>query len=95
MLFRSGSSYPIGLESIGKLDFILRIMSWPAPTLRFCPQTRRNEFVDLAAKHDDEKMVDILRRTWVKMSPAGHQRARALASGLPERERGLVETATQ
>jgi hypothetical protein len=54
-----------------------------------------NELVDLAAKHDDGKMVDILRRTWVKMSPAGHQRARALASGLPERERGLVETATQ
>jgi hypothetical protein len=54
-----------------------------------------NEFVDLAAKHDNEKMVDILRRTWAKMSPAGHQRARALASDLPERERGLVEAATR
>jgi hypothetical protein len=54
-----------------------------------------NEFVDLASKHGDEKMVDILRRTWAKMSPAGHEQARALASELPERERGLMETATQ
>jgi hypothetical protein len=52
------------------------------------------DFVDLAAKHDDEKMIDILRKTWAKMSPAGHEAARALAAGLPERERGLVEAAT-
>ena len=52
------------------------------------------DFLELAAKHDDEKMVDILRRTWAKMSPAGHEAARALASGLPERERGLLERAT-
>jgi hypothetical protein len=52
------------------------------------------DFADLAAKHDDAKMIDILRKTWAKMSPAGHQAARALAAGLPERERGLVEAAT-
>jgi hypothetical protein len=52
------------------------------------------DFTDLAAKHDDEKMLDILRRTWAKMSPAGHVAARTLAADLPERERGLVETAT-
>lgn len=51
------------------------------------------DFVDLAAKHADEKMIDILRRTWEKMSPAGHEAALALAAGLPERERGLVEAA--
>lgn len=53
-----------------------------------------NEYVDLAAEHDDEKMIDILQKTWAKMSPAGHEVARALAAGLPERERRLVETAT-
>ena len=53
-----------------------------------------NEYVDLAAKHDDRKMIDILERTWAKMSPVGHEAARALAAGLPERERGLLETAT-
>jgi len=51
------------------------------------------DFADLAAKHDDEKVIDILRKTWAKMSPAGHEAARALAAGLPERERGLVEAA--
>jgi len=53
-----------------------------------------NEYVDLAAKHDDDKVIDILRKTWAKMSPSGHEAARALAASLPERERGLVETAT-
>lgn len=53
-----------------------------------------NEYVELASKHDDEKMIDILQRTWAKMTPAGHTAARALAAGLPERERGLLETAT-
>lgn len=52
-----------------------------------------NEYVELASKHDDEKMIDILERTWAKMSPRGHEAARALAAGLPERERGLLETA--
>ncbi|MDH3206531.1 MAG: DUF4202 domain-containing protein [Gemmatimonadota bacterium] len=53
-----------------------------------------NEYVELASKHDDAKMIDILQRTWAKMTPAGHVAARALATGLPERERGLLETAT-
>lgn len=52
------------------------------------------EYVDLAAKHDDEKMVDILRRTWAKMSEAGHRAALEMAGELPERPRRLVEAAT-
>jgi hypothetical protein len=51
------------------------------------------EYVDLAAKHDDEKLVDILRKTWGKMSGAGRRAALDLASGLPERPRRLVEAA--
>jgi hypothetical protein len=53
-----------------------------------------SEYVDLASKHDDAKVVDILRRTWTKMSPKGHAAALALSAGLPDRERRLVETAT-
>ncbi len=53
-----------------------------------------NEFVDLARRHDDEKMVDILRRTWAKMSDKGHEAALAMSAELPERERALVEAAT-
>lgn len=34
-----------------------------------------DEFV---AKHDDAKLISILRKTWAKMSPVGHQAALAL-----------------
>jgi len=53
-----------------------------------------NEYVDLAAKHDDDKLVDILRRTWSKMSDSGRRAALELVATLPERPRRLVETAT-
>jgi hypothetical protein len=52
------------------------------------------EYADLASKHDDEKMVDILKRTWAKMSPTGHAAARALSAGMADRERRLIEIAT-
>ena len=48
-------------------------------------------FADFAAKHDDAKVVDIVRKTWTKMSPKGHQAALALK--LPERAGRLVAAA--
>lgn len=30
---------------------------------------------DFAAKHDEEKLIDIIRKTWNKMSPKGHEAA--------------------
>jgi hypothetical protein len=36
------------------------------------------EFEDFAAKHPKEKVIDILQKTWRKMSDAGHERALAL-----------------
>jgi hypothetical protein len=50
-----------------------------------------NYFADFASKHDDAKIVDILRKTWAKMSPRGHEAALALP--MPERARALVERA--
>ncbi|OBQ56412.1 DUF4202 domain-containing protein [Tamlana sp. s12] len=32
-------------------------------------------FEEFAAKHDDEKIIDILQKTWIKMSEDGHQAA--------------------
>ncbi|NMH88715.1 DUF4202 domain-containing protein [Flavivirga algicola] len=32
-------------------------------------------FEEFAAKHDDEKVIDILKKTWVKMSDKGHEAA--------------------
>jgi hypothetical protein len=49
------------------------------------------EFAPFAAKHPDDKVVDILRKTWPKMSPQGQ--AAALQLKLPAPLRELVEKA--
>lgn len=49
-----------------------------------------NEFAAFADKHADDKIVDIVAKTWVKMSDAGHAAAVGLLPGLPERLRALV-----
>jgi hypothetical protein len=50
-----------------------------------------NYFADFAATHDEEKVVNILRKTWKKMSPRGHQFAMALQ--IPPEAKRLVEKA--
>jgi hypothetical protein len=46
------------------------------------------EFAAFAAKHDEAKLLDILRKTWAKMSPQGQQQALGLQ--LPAHLRALV-----
>ncbi len=46
------------------------------------------EFAPFAAKHDEAKIVDILRKTWAKMSPQA--REQALGLQLPAHLRALV-----
>ncbi|KAB1067164.1 DUF4202 domain-containing protein [Tamlana haliotis] len=41
---------------------------------------------EFAEKHSDEKIIDILKKTWVKMSDAGHE----AALQLPYSEKGLA-----
>ncbi|MBI1357237.1 MAG: DUF4202 family protein [Acidobacteria bacterium] len=48
-------------------------------------------FAEFAAKHPEDKLVFILRRTWVKMSDRGHQAALGLT--LPPNLLALVEKA--
>ena len=48
-------------------------------------------FAEFAAKHEDAKVIDILRKTWAKMSP--HGREAALDLTLPAEARRLVEAA--
>ncbi len=50
-----------------------------------------NYFAEFAADHDEEKLIRILKRTSVKMSPRGHEAALGLK--LPQRERTLIERA--
>lgn len=52
-------------------------------------------FTDFSAKHEDAKVVDILRKTWAKMSPRGHEMALELASGLAPDRRALIERAVK
>lgn len=49
------------------------------------------ELEEFAAKHPEEKLIDILQKTWRKMSDHGHQAALALP--MSARVRGLVELA--
>jgi hypothetical protein len=50
-----------------------------------------NYFADFARDHDEAKLIRILRRTWKKMSPRGHDAAMTLELG--ERERELIARA--
>lgn len=82
---------------IAKVKSLLR-----KENLRSDPEAQRLEDViclvflehyleDFAAKHSDDKMKRILRKTWRKMSTAGHDAALALE--LPEKMKALVQAA--
>lgn len=49
------------------------------------------EFAEFALGHDEAKLVDILRKSWNKMSPAGHKAALGLNLPLPLRR--IIEKA--
>ena len=53
-----------------------------------------NEFIQFSRKHEEEKLAAILKKTWRKMSPQGHEAAQELARGLPLEARELIEKVT-
>ena len=50
-----------------------------------------HQFADLAAKTDDDKMINALQKSWKKMTPAGHTEALKLSYG--PREKALLDSA--
>jgi hypothetical protein len=50
-----------------------------------------HQFAALAAKSDDEKMINALKKSWKKMTPAAHAEALKLKFG--EREKNLIARA--
>ncbi len=50
-------------------------------------------FADFARKHERDKLVDIARKTWKKMSPRGQQAAGELAGRLPPELRSILDDA--
>ena len=51
------------------------------------------ELDEFAGKHEDDKVVDIIQKTWRKMSERGHARAAELLPGLPAKAAELVQRA--
>jgi uncharacterized protein DUF4202 len=58
-----------------------------------CLTFLENELQAFSAKHAEPKLVDILQKTWKKMSPAGHAAALDLVATLPPPLRALCERA--
>ena len=56
-----------------------------------CLAFLEHELEDFSAKHPEEKLIDILQKTWRKMSDRGH--AAALALPMSPAIRALVERA--
>ncbi|MGM0576733.1 MAG: DUF4202 domain-containing protein [Myxococcota bacterium] len=52
-----------------------------------------NDLAPFAERHDPDKVVDVLRKTWRKMTERGHRAALDLARSLPPDLRSLVERA--
>ena len=52
-----------------------------------------NWFADFAKQHEPDKIVEIVAKTWKKMSPAGHEAALAMAHKLPGDALELVQRA--
>jgi Domain of unknown function (DUF4202) len=50
-----------------------------------------NYFADFSMQHDESKIIDIVRKTWKKMSPRGHEAALRLP--LSDSARSLIEAA--
>jgi len=50
-----------------------------------------NYFLDFSTKHDEEKMIGIIQKTWAKMTPRGHEIA--LTLDLSEAELALINKA--
>lgn len=62
-----------------------------------CVVFLENEYTDFVEgdKYDDDKLVDIVQKTWKKMTPRGHEAALALAGQLSERGLKVVQRALE
>lgn len=52
-----------------------------------------NQLADFSEKHTEDKLIDILRKTWRKMGPRGRELAQTLAADLPQSARDLLTRA--
>ncbi len=84
------------IERVGQLVRKERIKRDPeAQTLEDCASLvfLEHEYVEFAPKYTDEKLKDIVAKTWAKMSEAGHAQALELVPLLPEKLSALTVAA--
>ncbi len=88
------SGYPAeSVEKTARIILKKNIRDLESQTVEdaLCLVFLEKQFTDLRAKEPDEKMVEILRKTWRKMGEKG--RAAALKLPLPDPEKELVRQA--
>lgn len=84
---------PAEIDRVGQLVRKEAIKRDPeAQTVEDCASLvfLEHEYAEFGEKHDDAKIVDIVAKTWRKMSEAGHAQALELVPLLPERLRTLT-----
>ncbi len=87
---------PATIDRLGELLQKFRLKLDPEVQLfedAICLVFLENEFSDFAQKHDEDKLVTILQKTWTKMSSQGHDAALELVKQLDPETRQLVEKA--
>jgi len=84
-------------ETINRIQDLIkkkRIKTDPEAQLMedvICLVFLENYFTDFASKHDDKKVIKIIRKTWKKMSEKGHKKA--LQLDMPPKASDLVKKA--
>jgi hypothetical protein len=84
------------IAAVGRINAKVGLRSDPdVQTMEdaLCLSFLEHELEPFCEKHSDQKLIEILQKTWKKMSERGHRAALALARKLPERPRSLVERA--
>ena len=81
------------IQRVEKLVQKLRLKLDPEVQLfedAICLVFLENEFVDFLGKHGEDKIIEVLQKTWKKMSPQGHRVALDLVETLPSDARKVV-----
>ena len=82
------------VQAIRKINLKQNLRSNPETQVMedaLCLSFLEHEYVEFSAKHDDEKVIDIVQKTWGKMSEQGH--AEALKLELSDKALAIVQKA--
>jgi hypothetical protein len=84
------------IAAVGRINAKVGLRSDPdVQTMEdaLCLSFLEHELAAFCDKHPDDKLIEILQKSWKKMSERGRSAALALAPELPSRARSLIERA--